>query len=61
MRLGSRFLSPHWDLTLVLSTVPPQDLVLGDMVVLESGQRIPADLRILSSDGVKVSTYYGES
>lgn len=31
-----------------------QDLVLGDMVLLESGQRVPADVRIASTDGLKV-------
>jgi len=31
-----------------------QDLVKGDMVLLESGQRVPADIRILETDSLKV-------
>lgn len=31
-----------------------QSLVKGDLVIIEAGQRVPADLRIISVDGLKV-------
>jgi len=34
--------------------VPAEDLVVGDLVMIESGVRIPADLRIIQSDSLKV-------
>lgn len=34
--------------------VPAEDLVLGDIVLVESGSRVPADLRIIQSDSLKV-------
>jgi magnesium-transporting ATPase (P-type) len=34
--------------------VPSEDLVVGDLVMIESGVRIPADLRIIQSDSLKV-------
>lgn len=34
--------------------VPAEDLVLGDLVLVESGVRIPADLRIIQTDSLKV-------
>jgi len=39
------------------------DLVPGDIVIIEFGKRIPADLRILESNGMKVdnSSLTGES
>lgn len=39
-----------------------QDLVVGDIVLLESGSRVPADLRILDTDSLKVenSSFTGE-
>lgn len=37
--------------------VPAEDLVLGDLVMVESGVRIPADLRIIQSDSLKVCMY----
>ena len=42
--------------------VPAEELVLGDVVVIESGKRIPADLRIIQSDSLKVenSSFTGE-
>lgn len=42
--------------------VPSEDLVIGDMVLLESGSRVPADCRIVSSDSLKVenSSFTGE-
>ncbi|TFJ81370.1 hypothetical protein NSK_007331 [Nannochloropsis salina CCMP1776] len=42
--------------------VPAEDLVLGDLVVIESGKRVPADLRIIQSDSLKVenSSFTGE-
>ena len=39
----------------VEAEVPSEDLVKGDLVVIESGVRVPADLRILSTDSLKVS------
>lgn len=42
--------------------VPSEDLVLGDLVLVESGVRIPADLRVVQSDSLKVenSSFTGE-
>lgn len=43
--------------------IPAEDLVLGDIVLLEAGNRIPADLRLIESIGVfaEESTLTGES
>ena len=43
--------------------IPAQDLVLGDIVLLEAGNMIPADLRLLDSIGIfaEESTLTGES
>lgn len=43
--------------------LPAEELVVGDVVVLEAGDRVPADLRILSGSGVKAdeSAMTGES
>lgn len=43
--------------------IPAEDLVLGDIVLLEAGNMIPADLRLLDTQGVFVeeSTLTGES
>ncbi len=47
----------------VLHQIPARDLVPGDIVVMESGDRIPADVRILEVNGVYVeeSALTGES
>jgi sodium/potassium-transporting ATPase subunit alpha len=43
--------------------LPASDLVPGDVVVIEFGKRIPADIRILESNEMKVdnSSLTGES
>ncbi len=43
--------------------IPAENLVLGDIVLLEAGNRIPADLRLIESIGVfaEESTLTGES
>ena len=44
-------------------TLPAEELVPGDIVLLEAGNRVPADLRLIESMGVFVeeSTLTGES
>ena len=37
-------------------TVNAQDLVIGDIVLVRAGDRVPADIRVLESQGFKVST-----
>ena len=37
-------------------SVRTEDLVVGDIVEVKGGDRIPADLRIISASGLKVST-----
>jgi sodium/potassium-transporting ATPase subunit alpha len=37
-------------------TIPAEDVVMGDIVELHGGDRIPADIRILESSAMKVST-----
>jgi magnesium-transporting ATPase (P-type) len=43
--------------------MPAQNIVVGDIVIVETGSRIPADVRILSSSGLKVdnSSLTGEA
>ncbi|PSN38189.1 Sodium/potassium-transporting ATPase subunit alpha [Blattella germanica] len=44
-------------------SIPAEDVVLGDLIYLRTGDRIPADLRIVETEGLKVdnSTLTGES
>ncbi|KAF7490924.1 Sodium/potassium-transporting ATPase subunit alpha [Sarcoptes scabiei] len=44
-------------------TIPAEDIVVGDMIEIKSGDRVPADLRILKSHACKVdnSSLTGES
>src|SRR5882672_1370941 len=44
-------------------TVPAEDLVVGDVVEVKGGDRIPADIRVVSASGCKVdnSCLTGES
>ncbi|XP_027194628.2 sodium/potassium-transporting ATPase subunit alpha-B-like [Dermatophagoides pteronyssinus] len=44
-------------------TIPAEEVVVGDIVEIKSGDRIPADIRILKSQGCKVdnSSLTGES
>ncbi|OTF77675.1 hypothetical protein BLA29_002373 [Euroglyphus maynei] len=44
-------------------TVPAEEVVVGDVIEIKSGDRIPADIRILKSQGCKVdnSSLTGES
>lgn len=43
--------------------MPAENLVVGDVVVIEFGKKIPADIRILESNGMKVdnSSLTGET
>ncbi|MDD6810987.1 MAG: cation-translocating P-type ATPase [Lachnospiraceae bacterium] len=43
--------------------VPAEELVTGDIVILETGNRVPADLRLLDTQGMQIeeSTLTGES
>ncbi|XP_069677682.1 sodium/potassium-transporting ATPase subunit alpha-like [Periplaneta americana] len=45
------------------TVIPAENVVLGDLVVLSVGSRIPADVRIIESEGLKVnnSSLTGES
>ncbi len=46
-----------------ISVVDARDVVVGDVVVLESGMAVPADIRLSSSNALRVdqSTFSGES
>lgn len=43
--------------------IPAENLVPGDLVIVEFGKRIPADIRIIESNGMKVdnSSLTGET
>eukprot|EP00624_Nannochloropsis_granulata_P002156 evm.model.NODE_20732_length_13560_cov_37.012463.2 len=45
------------------TTIPASDVTVGDILMLKSGERVPADVRILLSNGLKVdnSSFTGES
>jgi P-type Ca2+ transporter type 2C len=47
----------------VLRSLPPADLVPGDIVLLRAGERVPADLRLLATQGLAIdeSPLTGES
>lgn len=38
------------------SVIPTRQLVVGDVVVLSAGSRVPADLRVVESSGLEVDT-----
>ncbi|MFA4995806.1 MAG: cation-translocating P-type ATPase [Patescibacteria group bacterium] len=46
-----------------IRTIPSEELVVGDMVVLDTGDRVPADLRVVESESLSVneSALTGES
>jgi len=46
-----------------LTTVPGEQLVPGDIIVLEAGDNVPADCRVISGNGIRVNaaTITGES
>ena len=46
-----------------IRTIPNEELVTGDIVILNAGDRVPADLRIVESDSLKIdeSALTGES
>ncbi|KAJ9591140.1 hypothetical protein L9F63_002326 [Diploptera punctata] len=46
-----------------LLSIPAEEVVLGDVIVLRTGDRIPADIRIVEAEGLKVdnSALTGES
>ena len=47
----------------VWTTIPASDVTVGDILMLKSGERVPADVWVLLSDGLKVdnSSFTGES
>lgn len=44
-------------------TLPAEDVVVGDLVEVKGGDRVPADIRVISAQGFKVdnSSLTGES
>ena len=42
----------------VLHSVNANELVIGDLVTVRSGDQIPADMRIVSANGFKVRCYF---
>lgn len=57
IQLSSRFLKYNF------MCFQASALVVGDIVVLETGSRVPSDIRVISSNGMKVdkSMLTGES
>ena len=39
-------------------TVAAREIVLGDIVEVKGGDRIPADIRVISSNSMKVYKFY---
>lgn len=45
----------------MLHSVNANELVIGDIVTVKSGDQIPADMRIVSANGFKVAISYAVS